>query len=456
MEKESVCLKDNLIQMPYDSTDNFEAPPLLNESSVAVYSSPMKTNAMVTYTNTNQAVSQVQSVQLHSSPSNQLLYPVQQVTGIVPIQSQNLQTIQTSAVQLSPVSIVREEAPMVRIPREEVTYMQPVHVQQEQRKIVIENEEPVFRRIPVQQDRIVNRHETLYVENVRVKDVDVEVQRINLREEPVAVEKIDVQEKQVPYDVPVENIIVKDEIKEVPVDRLNIQEISVPMQDVPVEKVVVQEIPVPIEKIIIRDVEVPVERTVERIIERQVDKVVNQERIVYQDNIIYKDRNVEVPVERLVCKGKEKIQQSFIQNVGFVMDSTGQLERNSGYMLSYSQPRRVLSNNAGVLFKTKKVGLGILLKRNSQGETYIHALLPGFAGAESGEVQVDDIIVTIDNQNVDNWDLDDIKQLTVGDEGSACNLVLRRRGQTHEQVKLIRIGSSRGQLESFEKSPGAT
>mmetsp|Transcript_9458 Transcript_9458/g.31637 ORF Transcript_9458/g.31637 Transcript_9458/m.31637 type:complete len:138 (-) Transcript_9458:1490-1903(-) len=137
------------------------------------------------------------------------------------------------------------------------------------------------------------------------------------------------------------------------------------------------------------------------------------------------------------------------------MDSTGQLERNSGYMLSYSQPRRVLSNNAGVLFKTKKVGLGILLKRNSQGETYIHALLPGFAGAESGEVQVDDIIVTIDNQNVDNWDLDDIKQLTVGDEGSACNLVLRRRGQTHE-VKLIRIGSSRGQLESFEKSPGAT
>jgi len=54
--------------------------------------------------------------------------------------------------------------------------------------------------------------------------------------------------------------------------------------------------------------------------------------------------------------------------------------------------------NAGVLFKTKKVGLGILLKRNSQGETYIHALLPGFAGAESGEVQVDDIIVTIDNQ----------------------------------------------------------
>ena len=67
------------------------------------------------------------------------------------------------------------------------------------------------------------------------------------------------------------------------------------------------------------------ERTVERIIERQVDKVVNQERIVYQDNIIYKDRNgcnatsarcscltwgsVEVPVERLVCKGKEKIQQ---------------------------------------------------------------------------------------------------------------------------------------------------
>lgn len=29
--------------------------------------------------------------------------------------------------QLSPVSIVREEAPMVRIPTEEVTYMQPVH-----------------------------------------------------------------------------------------------------------------------------------------------------------------------------------------------------------------------------------------------------------------------------------------------------------------------------------------
>ncbi len=54
------------------------------------------------------------------------------------------------------------------------------------------------------------------------------------------------------------------------------------------------------------------------------------------------------------------------------------------------------------------------------------------------QLNVEDVILAIDGQPVDGWDLDAIKNLTIGAEGSLVTLTLQRAGQTF-QVSLMRI-----------------
>jgi C-terminal processing protease CtpA/Prc len=60
-------------------------------------------------------------------------------------------------------------------------------------------------------------------------------------------------------------------------------------------------------------------------------------------------------------------------------------------------------------------------------------------------MQVNDVILTVDGRSVESLDLEDIKFLTVGDEGSVAQLVLRRHGETRTVI-LQRIQGDMGVL----------
>eukprot|EP00755_Sulcionema_specki_P007169 Sspe_Gene.535::Locus_180_Transcript_1_1_Confidence_1.000_Length_1168::g.535::m.535 len=94
-----------------------------------------------------------------------------------------------------------------------------------------------------------------------------------------------VVERIVEKEVPVEKIVYRDKVIEVPVE-------------VPVEKVV----EVPVERIVEKIVEVPVERVVEKIVEVPVEKVVEKIVELPVERVVIQERVVEVPVERMVEK----------------------------------------------------------------------------------------------------------------------------------------------------------
>ncbi len=50
----------------------------------------------------------------------------------------------------------------------------------------------------------------------------------------------------------------------------------------------------------------------------------------------------------------------------------------------------------------------------------------GFAAANSGQVRIGDFVIAIDDQPVEGWELENIKQLTIGDEGTMCTLTIKR------------------------------
>ncbi len=56
-------------------------------------------------------------------------------------------------------------------------------------------------------------------------------------------------------------------------------------------------------------------------------------------------------------------------------------------------------------------------------------IVPGFAAAKQGQVQAEDVVIAVDNEPVEGWDLDAIKQLTIGDEHSLCTLLIKRGSQ---------------------------
>ena len=73
------------------------------------------------------------------------------------------------------------------------------------------------------------------------------------------------------------------------------------------------------------------------------------------------------------------------------------------------------------------VGLGLALERhNNDRQTFVEQIIPGFAAFKSNQFQTGDVVVAVDQQNVEELDLDAIRQLTVGPENTFCTLQMMR------------------------------
>ena len=69
-------------------------------------------------------------------------------------------------------------------------------------------------------------------------------------------------------------------------------------------------------------------------------------------------------------------------------------------------------------YTLNQVGLGLLLKSDEQHKVFVKECIRGFAAEVQGQIQTGDVIVAIDGRGVEGWDLDAIKQMTFGDEGT--------------------------------------
>ncbi|EKX45428.1 hypothetical protein GUITHDRAFT_108695 [Guillardia theta CCMP2712] len=114
----------------------------------------------------------------------------------------------------------------------------------------------------------------------------------------------------------------------------------------------------------------------------------------------------------------------------------------------------VLSCVAAALF----LGLAILyFKRTlpavkSDGYAIVDEILPGFGASVSGQVQIGDVIRSIDGISIVGRDLETIRRLTLGPEGSICNLLIYRGGMN--VVALVRrIGAQLDTLNSTKEAP---
>lgn len=165
-----------------------------------------------------------------------------------------------------------------------------------QKEVPVDRIVEVVKEVPVEVERVVEKE-------VPVEKI-VEVERIVEREVPV--EKIVEVERIVEKEVPVEKIVevVKEvpveveKIIEVPVDREVVREVPIEVfKEVPPEvKEVIREVPV--EKIVEKEVvkEVPVEVIKEVPVDRIVEKEVVKEVPVEVEKVVYVDRPVEIQV----------------------------------------------------------------------------------------------------------------------------------------------------------------
>jgi len=174
-------------------------------------------------------------------------------------------------------------------------------------------------------------------------------------------------ERRVEVEVPFEKIVTVEQI----VERIVYKDVPVPVQ-MSNERVVVKEIPVPVE--VLREVPVPVER------------------------VMYKE--VLVPVE----------------------SRQNGLISTEAYRSPMQQATLYGSQQAG-----NRVGLGLVLERSEDGIS-IKDLVPGLGAYRSGQLQQGDVLLSVDGRSVAGYDLDSIKTLTIGNEGSSCNLTVKRGG----------------------------
>ena len=91
-----------------------------------------------------------------------------------------------------------------------------------------------------------------------------------------------------------------------------------------------------------------------------------------------------------------------------------------------------------VLGNVEQVGLGLRLERSSKSpDVYIQEIVAGFAAQDSGRLMLDDVVVAVDNIPLMDMELEAIKQLTIGEEGTSCTLQIQR-GDHYFQVTLMR------------------
>ena len=84
------------------------------------------------------------------------------------------------------------------------------------------------------------------------------------------------------------------------------------------------------------------------------------------------------------------------------------------------------------------MGLGLRLERSTRDpDVYIQEIVPGFAAHENGRLQLHDVVVAVDHIPLLDMDLDAVKELTIGEEGTFCTLQIKR-GNHYFQVTLMR------------------
>ena len=103
-----------------------------------------------------------------------------------------------------------------------------------------------------------------------------------------------------------------------------------------------------------------------------------------------------------------------------------------------------------VLGNVEHVGLGLRLERSSKSpDVYIQEIVPGFAAHDNGRLMLDDVVVAVDHIPLVDMELEAIKQLTIGEEGTFCTLQIQR-GDHYFQVTLMRKFPDRVTRQNME------
>jgi len=339
-----------------------------------------------------------------------------------------------------------------------------------------------IRRREVEVDKvelIPNEREVVYydintVERTVNTDRVQETVRQHVSQIPQFIERIITKDVPVPNFIKTDRIVEKVSIREVYVDKVITKEIPVPVErlvlkEVPVyvdkivdrivyievfvDKVITKEVPVEVERIEYREVHVPIDKYVDKVVEVPQEKIVFRDKIVYQDRIVYNDTTVEVPIERNVTYERAEMQHYHPLQYQYTNHQQQQSLHSSQHLV---HPPSIHTSMSGSVHTSQhkqghKVGLGLVLRRDDLNHVFVKEVIPGFAAQRQGGVQVNDVIVTVDGKHVDNLDLEDIKHLTVGDEGTAVLLALRRNG-TEVHTRLQRTKGETAVLGGFKDS----
>ena len=172
-------------------------------------------------------------------------------------------------------------------------------------------------------------------------------------------------------------------------------------------------------------------QVVDRIVDVPFETVVYKDKIEFVDKVVYNDIRKEVPVDRRNTGTSEP-------QVQFSKNQRAMQRFGPGELPNRRTPR--------------KVGLGLVLRHDEDKQVFVKEIVKGFAAERQGGLQAHDVIVAVDDSNLDGLDLEEIKHLTVGDEGSVVRLLLRRAGR-ELTVMLERIAGDPMRREPRESTP---
>jgi len=198
--------------------------------------------------------------------------------------------------------------------------------------------------------------------------------------------------------------------------------------EIPVERMVVKDVQMPTdthaksEDTHAKFVDFPVEKYVDKVVDRPVTQVVERRVEVPVDRVVYVDvprqpgpakRFVEVPVDRVV-------------HLEVPVDRVAGPGPCPGPGAPAPPVRPGRASNAG----GEGAGLGLLLQQEAGDfKIYVERVVQGCAADRSGQIEKGDVLVAVDGRSVHDLDLDAVRKLITGPEGSPVTLQLLRAGR---------------------------
>jgi len=391
-----------------------------------------------------------------------------------PIIQTKIQIVEREVVveKLVEVEVDRIVDRIVEVPRDKLVYseiaipvdkivIKEVEVEVEVQRVVRDEIPVEVARVvvsevarPVVVERVVEVHVPVYVDRVVVKEVPVVVELVVVYKEEVPVyierlvEKVTIHEVQVPFEIKVPHVIEKIIEKEVPVT-IHVKDPNA------VDKEVYEQLQARADALA---------HEVERLHQQLDAKNAEGPVIQFRDKIVEVEKLVEVPVEKIVIKYVDVEVEKIVYRDREPAKQEAEVDRGvdrdrepakqisppvptfSTSAISVSLPPRPAAKAAMVYTERpaekaappRMVGLGLALERVlNDPTTYVQEIIPGFAAHRSGQFAIHDILLAVDQEPVEGWDLDSIKQLTVGGEGTRCTLQVVR-GERYFSVILER------------------